>query len=313
MHNIVLVGFGSIGYRYFQAIDKINLDKTIFIIDKNKVAFEKINNSYKSKIKTLLNLKGVPKKVDLVIISTTCNNRVKLFTELNSHTVYKSLIIEKPLTQSPLELKKLNLILKNKKNCWVNTDRRSLKIYREIKKKLNLEKKIQMTVSGESWGICCNGLHFLDLFNYFSDNQISSIEEIKKTKWIKSKRNGFYDLDNGKLKLNYGQHELQLESKISNNKIKKKFLNVQVTNNGNKFKIVEKPDGFDLSYKSKKKYFKNELTSIKMKNIIKKILLKESSNLPEYLNSSIIYKPMIKFILEKWQKYKKNSIKAPIT
>lgn len=313
MHNIVLVGFGSIGYRYFQAIDKINLDKTIFIVDKNKDAFEKINSSFKSKIKTLTSLEGVPKKVDLVIISTTCNNRIKLFTELDRQTNYKSLIVEKPLTQSPLELNKLNLILKNKKNCWVNTDRRNIKIYEEIKKKLNLKKKIQMTVSGEAWGICCNGLHFLDLFNYMSNNQITSIEEIKKTKWIKSKRSGFYELENGKLKINYGQHELQLESKISTNKIKEKIINVKVINGRNKFKIVEKTKGFDFFYKSKKKFIKNDFLSVKMKKIIIKILLKESSNLPEYSKSSVIYKPMIKFLLEKWKKYKKNSTKVPIT
>jgi hypothetical protein len=313
MHRIVLIGFGSIGYRYFQAIDKIDLDKIIFIVDKNKSAFEKINSSFKSKIKTLPNLEGIPKKIDLVIISTTCTNRVKLFTELNRQTTYKSLIVEKPLTQSPLELKKLDLILKNKQNCWVNTDRRSLKIYREIKKKLNLKKKIQMTVSGESWGICCNAPHFLDLFNYMSNNEITSIEEIKKTKWIKSKRNGFFELDNGKLKIDYGQHELLLESKISSNKIKKNFINVWIINGRNKFRIVEKTDGFDFLYKSKKKFFKNDFTSVKMKKIVKNILLKESSNLPEYSKSSIIYKPMIKFLLEKWKKYKKNSIKVPIT
>ncbi|MDB3959277.1 Gfo/Idh/MocA family oxidoreductase [Candidatus Pelagibacter sp.] len=313
MHSIVLIGFGSIGYRYFQAIDKIHLNKKIFIVDKNKLAFKKINNSNKNKIKTLLTLKEVPKKVDLVIVSTTCNNRIKLFTELNKYTAFKNLIVEKPLTQSPLELKKLDLILRNKKNCWVNTDRRSLKIYKEIKKKLNLEKKIQMTVSGENWGICCNGLHFLDLFNYMSNNQITSIKETKKTKWIKSKRDGFYDLDNGKIKIDYGQHELLLMSKMNKSKIKKNFLNVNIKNNKNFFRIIEKPDGFDLFYQSKKKYFKNELTSIKMKKIIKKILLKERSNLPKFSNSSIIYMPMVKFFLEKWKTYKKNSTKAPIT
>jgi len=78
-------------------------------------------------------------------------------------------------------------------------------------------------------------------------------------------------------------------------------------------RIVEKTDGFDFLYKSKKKFFKNDFTSVKMKKIVKNILLKESSNLPEYSKSSIIYKPMIKFLLEKWKKYKKNSIKVPIT
>lgn len=67
-----------------------------------------------------------------------------------------------------------------------------------------------------------------------------------------------------------------------------------------------------LKLLAKIKYFKNELTSIKMKKKIKKILLKEKSNLPKFSNSSIIYMPMKKFFLEKWKTYEKNSTKTHI-
>ena len=51
------------------------------------------------------------------------------------------MILEKPLTQSPNELKKLNSLLESIKNVWVNTERRCLKVYKYLKKKLNNKKK----------------------------------------------------------------------------------------------------------------------------------------------------------------------------
>ena len=42
MFKILLVGFGSIGFRYFQAINRINLSIKLFIFDKNKQVKEKI-------------------------------------------------------------------------------------------------------------------------------------------------------------------------------------------------------------------------------------------------------------------------------
>ena len=41
-NNLLLVGFGSIGYRYFEAINKINYFKKIYLFDKNKKNFDKI-------------------------------------------------------------------------------------------------------------------------------------------------------------------------------------------------------------------------------------------------------------------------------
>ena len=73
-------------------------------------------------------------------------------SKLIKYLKFNNLIIEKPLTQSPIELKKLNELLKTKRNSWVNTDRRSLEVYKYIKKTYNL-KKITMTVSGYSWGM----------------------------------------------------------------------------------------------------------------------------------------------------------------
>ena len=50
-----------------------------------------------------------------------------------------------------------------------------------------------------------------------------------------------------------------------------------------------------------------------MTNIIKKILLKSKSNLPNYFNSSKLYYPLIEYFLKKWRIKSPKSTKVPIT
>ena len=312
MYKIVLVGFGSIGFRYYQAITKIRLPNIkIFIVDKKKSSFKKILNSKPNFIQTLDNFNLLPKKTDLCIMSTTCDNRPNLIKKLIDKTKIKNMILEKPLTQSPNELIKLNSLLENITNVWVNTDRRCLKIYKYLKKKLNTKKKILIKVKGTSWGVCCNSLHFVDLFNYLTSNQVTLIEEMKAFNWYSSKRKGFKELDNGVLKLGFGIHELQLSSNKSNGH--NKAVNLSVLNGKNNFSIDEKFNYFKIKSKKRELIFKNQFTSIKMTNIVKNILLANKSTLPHYKDSSRLYLPLINFFLNKWKKTNLNSKKVPIT
>ena len=59
--------------------------------------------------------------------------------------------------------------------------------------------------------------------------------------------------------------------------------------------------------------FKNEPVSVKMICIIKKIILENKSNLPNYYNSAKLYYPLINFFLKKWKTYNPKAIKVPIT
>ena len=72
-------------------------------------------------------------------------------------------------------------------------------------------------------------------------------------------------------------------------------------------------DNFELKFNKKSLYFKNDPLSIKMTNIIKKILLKSKSNLPKYTNSAKLYYPLIDFFLKKWKNKSPKSTKVPIT
>jgi hypothetical protein len=311
MYKVVIVGFGSIGFRYFEAINKIKSSNIkLFIVDKKIKSLIKKYNLGKWAINSSNNFKSIPKQIDLCIISTTCKNRHILLKKLIEKTNLKNLILEKPLTQSPTELLKLNRTLKNIKNTWVNTDRRCLNIYKFISSRLNIKSKITMKVEGNSWGICCNSLHFIDLFNFLTKQFLSTVSEKSILSWYPSKREGFKELDNGKLKLKFGKHELFL---LSRKDSKPKNLKILIKNEKNFFYIKEKTDIFELKFKEKKFYFKNEPLSVKMISIIKKIILENKSNLPNYLNSTKLYYPLINFFLKKWKTYNPKATKVPIT
>ncbi len=311
MYKLLIVGFGSIGSRYLEAINRINLSNIkVYIVDKKIKSIIKNCKLNKKFIKTSNNFQHIPHEIDLCIISTTCQNRHILLKDLIRKSKFKNLILEKPLTQSPNELIKLNNILKDVKNVWVNTDRRCEKIYKFIKSKINIKDKILMRVKGNSWGICCNSLHYVDLFNYLSNQDIQTIKEKSVLSWFSSKRIGFKELDDVKLQLKFGVHELFL---FSRKKSLPKNLEVLIKNRNKIFYVKEKMDTFELKYKNRTLLFKNKPLSIKMENTIKKILLSNRSSLPNYTNSSKLYYPLIEFFLKKWQiKFPKSS-KVPIT
>ena len=311
MYKIIIVGFGSIGSRYFEAINRIKISNIkIFIVDKKIKSIMKHQKLSGKLIKASDDLKFIPKKADLCIISTTCQNRHILLKKLINKSKFKNLILEKPLTQSPNELLELNNVLKDVKNVRVNTYRRCEDIYKFIQSKINIKDKISMRVEGNSWGICCNSLHYVDLFNFLSKEHLHTIKEKSISSWFPAKRKSFQELDNVKLKLRFGKHEMHL---LSNKNSLPKNLKIFIKNKKKTFYIKEKVDNYELNYNKKIYFFKNDPISIKMTKIIKKILLTNKSNLPSYLNSTRLYHPLISFFLKKWQIKFPKSTKVPIT
>ena len=103
------------------------------------------------------------------------------------------MIIEKVAFQSISSFEKIiNLLSKNKIKAWINCPRRLEKTYIKIKKILVEEKKINIKVVGNNWGLASNSVHMLDLFAFLT-NQNKFIISNKKfhNKIYKSKRESF--------------------------------------------------------------------------------------------------------------------------
>ena len=198
MSNVLIVGFGNIGQRHFQSLCVDKKISKIFLYDINKKKIKKyfeINKKFKKKIIILSTLK-LKKKVDLCILATTSNVRYRLLLKVIKNINVKNFILEKIVFQNVIQYEKTrNILDKNKKNCWINYPRRTWKVFKDLKKKISKKHNLEIIINGYNWGMISNSLHFIELYQFLSNNYNDlslSMNGIQK-KIFKSKRPGFYE------------------------------------------------------------------------------------------------------------------------
>ena len=135
-NSILIIGLGSIGLRYVEAIYKNNFFDEIYFFDKKKIRKNIVKkNNQNLKIYFLNNLKKLPRSVDMLILSTTSKDRLKILKKILSNTKIKFAIIEKVLGQSLEQLDEFEKIGYRYKNFFVNTLKKNEDIFIYLKKK----------------------------------------------------------------------------------------------------------------------------------------------------------------------------------
>ena len=153
--NIVIIGFGELGKKYFKLLKKYK-KINISIIEKKKQS---------SKIKFYEHVKFLPRSKNyyLLIICTPPKERLKIFKSIDGLKI-ENIICEKPIANSFNELKKINKIVnKNKIKIYTNYIRKFINEFQYLNKLIN-SKKFGKPVIGHfyySKGIYYNGVHFL--------------------------------------------------------------------------------------------------------------------------------------------------------
>ena len=166
--NILIIGIGNIGLRYYEGIVKTNKKFKLFIYDKNRKKY------FKNKKKFVYFLKNINdtfkiKNFFLTVIATTADERGSLLKKLRINSRFW--ILEKPLGSS---LKQINLIekkFKSSKNAYLNMPRENWYIYKKIKKMFK-NKKVQMKVIGTNWNMVSNCFHFFRLFEWINNSKL---------------------------------------------------------------------------------------------------------------------------------------------
>jgi hypothetical protein len=310
-NNLLLVGLGSIGSRYFEAINKINFFKKIYIFDKKKKNFSKIKQKLDQKkiffnINFLNNLKNVPSKIDFLIISTTSKDRLKILKKIIANCKIKFAILEKVLAQSLYQLDEFNKIAIKHKNYYVSTLKKKELIFYYLKKIIKNKEVKKIYLKGYNWNLCCNSIHFIDLFEYLLNKKILKANFNKEGNWYKSKRPGYLEC-NGKLEIFFKK---KIESFLEcSNKYKKNILYLELKN---KEKIYLDLDKNICFVRNKKIKFKKQFLSTMMQSIIKNILKKKQSGLTSLFSSVRQHKIFLTAMLMEY-KLKKNVNILPIT
>lgn len=201
MINNLIVGAGQLGSRHLQGMLSYNKHlQSIYVIDPSadslsisKYRAAEIDHNHQVFFqKDWINL---PIDFDVVIVATNSNVREQVIYQLLTQCKVKYLILEKVLFSDLDAYQRVSKFLKsNSVKVWVNHPRRMYRSYREIKKILGNNFVGAFQVTGSEWGLGCNGLHFVDVFEYISGSTVEIIDaDWVDNKFLESKRKGFIE------------------------------------------------------------------------------------------------------------------------
>jgi predicted dehydrogenase len=181
MNNIVLVGAGKLGSRHLQALAKLNILASIYVIDLNSEALEVAKGRYQEipdnpnikEIHFLNSIKAIGSLyIDVAIIATTSEFRRQVIEELVEFSEVRYLILEKILFQKLEDYQFVEeLLLKKGIKTWVNFPRRKWSVYQELKESLKDSIISEVNVIGQNWSLATSSMHFIDLIAFLTNNK----------------------------------------------------------------------------------------------------------------------------------------------
>lgn len=181
--KILIVGFGAMGCRHVQALKNDSLYELHILepFEKNiKENLLKINSNYNDFF-WYNNIDDVP-ILDIAIIATSSNPRFNIFNKLINNG-YKKFLLEKIVFQNKSQFDKANHLIESTNSlAYCNFVNRYFKAYNYIKSELCNNDKIDFFVYGGFFGLGCNAIHYLDIFQYLTDNSELELVNYNLTK-----------------------------------------------------------------------------------------------------------------------------------
>lgn len=303
MRNILLVGAGQLGSRHLQGLAKLDSNRVaIDVVDPSHISLETAKSRcqevsthqeqicYHTSIKTLST-----DRYDLVIIATSADIRYQVLKQLIEQVHIKYLVLEKILFQKIDEFELTDqLITHHKIPTWVNHPRRHFSLYKQIRTTLKNANEIEFSVTGGAWGLGCNALHFLDIFEYLCNRRETVIHtDYLNSKLINSKRAGFFEI-NGKLTGENGASHFSIScfdepSPILIN-IASEHLNVHINEGAGEYLVASKESAWQPQYiKTDIVDYQSNLTT----KLCEDILFHGHCELPSYAEAKYLH---IRFI-----------------
>ena len=320
-NSIALVGLGEIGSRHLQALTVISSNTDLYCIDPNvdsmKLARSRISHLVKAKDLNLFfhdSMRDLPSYLDLVIIATSSDIRLKVLKEITLKSDIKNILFEKVLFQKTHDLIEAdNILRRNKIKSWVNCPRRFWPVYSEVKALLEGKDNIKFELVGGSWGMACNFIHYLDIFEWISGSRVIEIDINSLDKEIfESKRQGFFEFT-GMINANFSnENKMSLISTTDNNlsliSISAPGISLELSESSGEMIVKTEAESYQKKFITP---FQSELSGIIAKQIIQN---KEKPLLPSYLESARQHKLMLNAFISHYGKIINKKIDyCPIT
>lgn len=196
MKNIAVIGIGALGKRHLQSLLDLKNEYNLFGVEAEQNALVKLETEFGGKVTLYSALECLPTEIEACVIATGANNRRAVFEKLISIADVKNILFEKVLFQRKEDFYWVEKKLKEKKiNAYVNCVRREWDSYKWIKEEVKDMKSFVFAVTGGEWGLCCNGIHMIDLMLYLANEVEYTLDRsLISSEIVESKRKGFYEL-----------------------------------------------------------------------------------------------------------------------
>jgi len=303
--TVLISGAGSIGSRYLQGMFNCKTPLKIYVHDISMKSLQSAKKNWDQLLGSSKNfqhsvffindLQKVPKHICIAIISTSADVRAKVMAQIVKKSCVNFWILEKFLAQTERELDHILSITMNSDGAWVNIPRRLMTRQKEIRSYLPKKTPLLVKGLGNSWGLACNGIHYLDLVAWWTNETLVSIENSDlESQWYKSKREGFFDIL-GKITANYsGGSVLILESKLND-----KTFTMQVEAKGKFWEICDHHESF-TGPEGLLIHSKNDHQSSLTANVIDVLLENGNCELPEMDVSINMHRIFLSYLIKDW-------------
>lgn len=200
MIHLAIIGAGQLGSRHLQALANLKKEAIVQVVDPSadalKIAesrFNEVSQNFKGQISFHTSISELEKDIDVAIIATNSKVRRGIVEQLTAHSSLKNIILEKFLFTKERDYYDVEEILaKRNINAWVNCPRRLMDFYKQLRAELT--GNIHFSLTGNSWGMGCNGIHLLDLFAFLTKTPaITLTNNFIDEGIIESKRAGYIE------------------------------------------------------------------------------------------------------------------------
>jgi len=202
--TIVLVGAGNIGLRHLESLTKVRVPLSVHVFDTDpeatKWAQEKMAGMKTSPFFSVCfanSLEALPEdveRIDLAIIATTSMPRRMIAEQVWALKPVRAMLLEKVVFPRVEDYDAVSKLAKrHSTRLFVNVCQRHawMEALREEAKT-----PVNLTVEGPNWGLCCNSIHFLDMFCFLNNEYNNGLEvstERLQPGYCSAKREGYVE------------------------------------------------------------------------------------------------------------------------
>jgi len=199
--TVAVVGGGQLGSRYLQGLAACRNPLDVAVVDPDPSSLDVCRSRWTqaggAESDHRLSLTGsavnLASQLDLAIISTTAGIRTTVVEELSGHARVGSWLLEKVLAQGLTELDRIAVAV-GEDAAWVNTWARTTQWFRQIGAHLGSGPHA-IEVTGGSWGLACNAIHFLDLVGWWTGEGLDIVDASKLDRpWLAARRTDHVEL-----------------------------------------------------------------------------------------------------------------------